>query len=141
MSITGNDGFKRILGTVPIEKDGSVCIEVPPCKQLHFQLLDEEYRALHTMRSFTNVMPGEQRGCVGCHESHSVAPAGHFGLAMDEPPRVPSPPPWGSYYNLGYERDIQPILDRLDVPGARILVAWQTTALAPGWISPPPLDF
>ncbi|OHB84338.1 MAG: hypothetical protein A2V98_19790 [Planctomycetes bacterium RBG_16_64_12] len=112
LSITGNDGFKRVLGTVPIEADGSVAIEVPPAKQLHFQLLDDRYRAVHTMRSFTNVMPGERRGCVGCHEMHSTAPPLYAGIAMQKPPVRPTPPPWGSYYNLGYERDIQPILDR-----------------------------
>ena len=112
LSITGNDGFKRILGSVPIEKDGSVYIEVPPNKQLHFQLLDEKYRAVHTMRSFTNLMPGERRGCVGCHELHSTAPPNYSAMALQKPPSVPTPPPWGPYYNLGYERDIQPILDR-----------------------------
>ncbi len=112
LSITGNDGFKRILGTVPIERDGSVSIEVPPNKQLHFQLLDGQYRAVHTMRSFTNLMPGERRGCVGCHELHSTAPPSYSGMALQKPPVVPTPPPWGPYYNIGYERDIQPILDR-----------------------------
>ena len=112
VSITCNDGIKRILGTVPIEADGSVSIEVPPAKQLHFQLLDEHYRALHTMRSFANVMPGERRGCLGCHELHSVTPPVHKGIALDKPPVTPTPPPWGPTYSLGYERDIQPILDK-----------------------------
>jgi len=112
LSITGNDGIKRILGTVPIEADGSVSFEVPPCKQLHFQLLDEHHRALQTMRSFANVMPGEQRGCVGCHEMHSVAPAAYAALAAKKLPAQITPPPWGPHYSLGYERDIQPILDK-----------------------------
>jgi len=112
VSITCNDGIKRILGTVPIEADGSVSFEVPPAKQLHFQLLDEHYRALHTMRSFANVMPGERRGCLGCHELHSVTPPVHKGIALDRPPVKPTPPPWGPIYSLGYERDIQPILDK-----------------------------
>ncbi|MFV2069295.1 MAG: hypothetical protein ACC645_20205, partial [Pirellulales bacterium] len=47
------DGVKRILGTVPVESDGSVHFEVPSGKALHFQVLDEHYRALQTMRSFT----------------------------------------------------------------------------------------
>jgi hypothetical protein len=112
LSVTGNDGLKRVLGTVPIEADGSVYIELPPCKQLHFQLLDDQFRALQTMRSFTNVMPGESRGCLGCHESHSRAPAGYAGLALRKGPVRPTPPPWGAEYSMGYERDIQPILDR-----------------------------
>ncbi len=112
LSITGNDGFKRVLGTVPIEADGSICIEVPPCKLLHFQLLDEHYRALQTMRSSANVMPGEWRGCQGCHESHSRAPSEGSAYALRKRPVQPTPPPWGPQYTLGYERDIQPILDR-----------------------------
>ena len=74
LSLTVVDGIKRILGSVPIEADGSVCVEVPPCRALHFQLLDEQQRAIQTMRSFANLMPGERKGCVGCHEMHSVAP-------------------------------------------------------------------
>jgi hypothetical protein len=112
VSVTCNDGIKRILGTVPIQSDGSVYFEAPPCTSLHFQLLDAEHRALHTMRSFTNVMPGERRGCVGCHETHSVAPVSKRGLALDRPPTKIAPYPFGPKYSLGYQRDIQPILDR-----------------------------
>ena len=73
VSMVQSEGVKRVLGTVPIEADGSVAFRAPPGMALHFQLLDEQQRALHTMRSFTGVMPGEIRGCVGCHESHSRA--------------------------------------------------------------------
>lgn len=112
MSVTCNDGIKRVLGTVPIESDGSVYFEAPPCKSLHFQLLDEHHRALHTMRSFANLMPGEQRGCVGCHQTHSATPAPKPGLAIRKAPAKLTPYPWGADYSLGYERDIQPILDK-----------------------------
>jgi len=112
LTITGNDGIKRILGTVPIESDGSIAVEVPPSTQIHFQLLDEKYRALHVMRSFTGVMPGERRGCVGCHESHATTPVGETSIAMKKGPVRPTPPPWGPHYHLGYCADIQPILDR-----------------------------
>ncbi len=112
LTITGNDGIKRILGTVPIESNGSIAVEVPPSTQIHFQLLDEDYRALHVMRSFTGVMPGERRGCVGCHESHATTPIGETSIAMKKGPVHPTPPPWGPHYHLGYCADIQPILDR-----------------------------
>lgn len=112
LSLTVVDGIKRILGSVPLESDGSVCLQVPPCRALHFQLLDEQQRALQTMRSFANVMPGERRGCVGCHEMHSVAPAPAAAIALRKPPQQLVPPPWGAGYTLAYERDIQPILDR-----------------------------
>jgi hypothetical protein len=112
LSLTVVDGIKHILGTVPIATDGSVCLEVPPGRALHFQLLDEAGLALQTMRSFTNLMPGEQRGCVGCHELHSVAPGRTPAEALRRAPSPLEPPPWGADYTLGYERDIQPILDR-----------------------------
>ena len=63
MSAVQSEGVKRMLGTVPIEADGSVSFEAPAGLPLHFQLLDENQRALQTMRSFVNVMPGENRGC------------------------------------------------------------------------------
>ena len=50
-----SEGVKRVLGTVPIEADGSVSFEAPSGIPLHFQLLDENHRALQTMRSFTGV--------------------------------------------------------------------------------------
>lgn len=43
LTITGNDGIRRILGTVPIESEGSIAVEVPPSIQIHFQLLDEKW--------------------------------------------------------------------------------------------------
>jgi hypothetical protein len=105
---------KRILGTVPIEKDGSVCFEVPPGKAIFLQLLDKDYRCLQTMRSFTGVMPGEVRGCVGCHEMNNRAPAQGVtggGLALRKGAAKLTPPPWGSQ-SIGYMRFVQPTLDK-----------------------------
>lgn len=113
LTVASNDGIKRILGVVPIQPDGSVAVEIPPSVSIHFQLLDDQYRAVHIMRSFTGVMPGETRGCVGCHESHSNTPVGtRWFLASAKGPVRPTPPPWGPTYHLGYRQDIQPILDR-----------------------------
>jgi hypothetical protein len=79
---------------------------------LHFQLLVEEYRALQTMRSFVGVMPGEQRGCLGCHESHSRAPVlGHGGVALARPAGEIMPPPWKPD-TVSYPRYVQPVLDK-----------------------------
>ena len=113
VSAVVNDGVKKVLGTVAIEADNSVFFEVPPCVPLHLQLLDEQHRTLHTMRSFTSVMPGENRGCVGCHESQVSSPPGSMRtLAISKPPAILVPYTIGPNYSLGYERDIQPILDR-----------------------------
>ena len=111
VSIVQAEGVKRVLGTVPIEADGSVALHVPPGKALHFQLLDEDYRALQTMRSFVGVMPGEYRGCLGCHESHSRAPVlGSGGLALSHPASEITPPPWGQD-TVSYPRYVRPVLD------------------------------
>lgn len=112
VSLVCNDAVKFVLGYVPIEKDGSVVFEAPPCVPLHFQLLDENHRTLHTMRSFTNVMPGEIRGCVGCHEGQVTAPSRTRPMAMNKRPKKITPYAIGNRYSIGYERDIQPILDK-----------------------------
>ncbi len=73
VSLLQSDGVKRVLGTVPIHPDGSCWFRVPSGVALHFQLLDDQHRALQTMRSFVNIMPGETRGCLGCHEQQMGA--------------------------------------------------------------------
>jgi hypothetical protein len=117
ISATQADSVKRILGTVRVESDGSVCFEAPPGKALHFQLLDKHYRCIQTMRSFTGVMPGEVRGCLGCHELQNSAGAAadnrsKTGIALRKPPAKLTPPPWGVSVSIGYERFVQPVLDR-----------------------------
>jgi len=111
VSVVQDDGVKRILGTTAIEPDGSVCFKVPPGKTLHFQLLDEHFRALQTMRSFTGVMPGETRGCVGCHELHSTTSVNKPAAALRRGAVDLTPPPWGAEVSIGYERFVQPVLD------------------------------
>ena len=111
VSIVQEEGVKRILSEVPVEADGSVYFKAPAGLTLYFQLLDADRRCLQTMRSFTGLMPGEQRGCVGCHELHSTAPPKRRGLALMRPPTEFSGPPWGTE-SIGYERFAQPVLDR-----------------------------
>ena len=111
VSAVQSEAVKRIVTTVPVEPDGSVYFEVPAGRALYFQLLDEQQRALHTMRSFTGVLPGERRGCVGCHSMRSTAPPNSQRLAFRRPPTALNPPPWGME-TIGYERFVQPVLDR-----------------------------
>ena len=63
-----NGAPKRVLGTVPVEPDGSVSVRVPAGIPLQIQALDKDGRAILTERSFHYVHPGEKRGCIGCHE-------------------------------------------------------------------------
>jgi len=112
VSAVQSEAVKRIVSTVPVESDGSVYFKAPAGQALFFQLLDENYRAVHTMRSFTGVLPGERRGCVGCHSMHSTTPPRQSGLASQREPTPLSPPSWGASESIGYERFVQPVLDR-----------------------------
>lgn len=113
ISVIQEDGVKRILGTVPVHADGSVSVLVPSGRALHFQLLDERMRCVQLMRSFTGVMPGETRGCVGCHSLHTArADIKELPQALAQQPAVLTPPPWGAATSISYERFCQPILDK-----------------------------
>ncbi|RIK81633.1 MAG: hypothetical protein DCC68_08225 [Planctomycetota bacterium] len=105
------DNVKRILGTAPVEADGSFHVEVPSGRTVHFQLLDENYRAVQTMRSFTGLMPGERRGCVGCHEGRGRTPAANDAIALRRGASRLEPPPWGEE-TISFPRLVQPVLDR-----------------------------
>ena len=109
-SVTGPLSVKQIHGIVPIHEDGSVRFEVPPCRMLYFQVLDEHYRAVHTMRSWVSARPGEYRGCTGCHEAHNATPA-IARVKVGRTPEVIEPPPWG-VRSLSYVKHVQPIFDR-----------------------------
>ncbi len=65
---------KRILGTVPVEADGSAHFMVPPRTFVFFQLLDADGMMVQSMRSGTIIQPSEAQGCVGCHDDRKLAP-------------------------------------------------------------------
>ncbi len=104
----------RVIGTVPVEKDGSAYFTVPADVAIYFQALDEREMEVRRMRSFVSLKAGEARSCHGCHESkaRTTDVGAGFGLALARPPSAPAPPPWGSERLLGYEWLVQPILDR-----------------------------
>jgi len=71
----GNEkGARAVLGTVPVESDGSAYFELPAGKSVYFQALDERGLAVQSMRSDTYVHPGERLFCRGCHEPRASAP-------------------------------------------------------------------
>ncbi|HRY70873.1 MAG TPA: hypothetical protein P5159_21555 [Phycisphaerae bacterium] len=112
VSIVQSEGVKRVLGTVPIDPDGSLSFHAPSGMPLHFQLLDEDQRALQTMRSFVGLMPGEYRGCLGCHEAHARTPVNTArGTAVTREPLQITPPPWGED-TVSYARYAKPVFDR-----------------------------
>ena len=114
LSYGGTFTLERILGTVPVEADGSACFEAPALRSLFFVALDANDLAVKRMQSFTTVMPGETRGCVGCHEQRVKSPAGSGRNRPLATARTPSriAPISDVSEVLDFPRDVQPILDR-----------------------------
>lgn len=106
---------KVILGTVPVESDGSAYFEVPSEKFLYLQALDENGDMVQTMRSGVSVLPGEISSCSGCHESRNSPPPPSLqpSMALKRKPSKILPAPRGvAGTELSYMKNIQPILDR-----------------------------
>ncbi len=114
LSFDGTYQLERILGTVDVESDGSAYFEAPANRSLLFVALDEKNNSVKRMQSFTNVMPGEQAVCVGCHEQRTRAPGAGTQGATLAARRAPQPiqPLEGIPEIFDFPRDIQPILDR-----------------------------
>jgi len=105
----------RVVGLVPIEKDGSAYFEVPALRSLYFHVLDKEGRMLMTQGSDYHAMPGESRSCVGCHEQRKgiLTPSIPQGvpIAARKAPLRPRMPDWGTNGIIEYEATVQPVLD------------------------------
>jgi hypothetical protein len=112
LTIGGSFTLARVLGTVPVEPDGSAHFELPAMRSLFFVALDENHLSIKRMQSFVTVQPGETTSCSGCHEQRTDTPPPSSALmALDRPPSrieafetIPDV--------VDFPRDIQPILDR-----------------------------
>ncbi len=101
----------RILGTVPLETDGSAMFRVPANTPLAVQTLDAEGKAVQLMRSWFTVRPGETLSCVGCHESPAdTAPSRLAQAAVREAREIQ---PWyGPARGFDFAREVQPVLNK-----------------------------
>ena len=106
------NGARAVLGTVPVEEDGSAYFTLPANKPVYFQALDSRGMAVQSMRSDTYTHPGEALMCQGCHESrHHVASAKRVPLALKRKPSTIQPETEGSN-PFNYPRLVQPVLNR-----------------------------
>ena len=105
---------KRILGTVPVEEDGSAYFAVPAETFVYFQLLDEHGMMVQSMRSGANVHPGERAVCVGCHDERRAAPPSS-SAAMTQALRRP-PSRLGGWYGppreFSFMAEVQPVFTK-----------------------------
>ncbi|MBN1124674.1 MAG: hypothetical protein JXA82_06685 [Sedimentisphaerales bacterium] len=115
LSWLGSFNLERILGTVPVDPDGSAHFELPANRPVFYVALDENDLSVKRMQSFTCVMPGETMTCLGCHETRQQSRTNKGDtsriMAMQRPPSridpiagVPEVP--------DFIRDIQPVLDK-----------------------------
>jgi hypothetical protein len=102
-----------VLGTAPVEKDGSAHFTVPAGVEVFFQALDANGCAVQSMRSATAFVAGETMSCLGCHEPTTAVPQlapAATPLAMKRAPSVLTPGPEGSN-PFSFPRLVQPVLD------------------------------
>ena len=111
LGVTRDDPGKCVLGTVPVEEDGSAHFRVPAGVIVFFQALNEQGVAVQTMRGASHVQPGQTLSCIGCHESRHEAPPAKLALASRREPSRLSAGPEGSW-PLRFDHLVQPVLDR-----------------------------
>jgi cytochrome c553 len=116
LGVSQEDPGKFILGTVPVEADGSAYFKVPSGVPVFFQALDGDGIALQTMRTLTYALPGQTLSCIGCHESRDMAPPmGKPALALQREPSPITPGAEGTW-PLRFDRLVQPVLNRHCLP-------------------------
>ncbi|NQU54586.1 MAG: hypothetical protein HQ522_18855, partial [Bacteroidetes bacterium] len=104
-------GARSVLGTVPVETDGSAFFKLPSAKSVYFQALDENGEAVQSMMSSTYVQGGENLSCIGCHEKKGQTPENRQRLALQRAPSEITPEPSGSN-PFSYPMLVQPVLDK-----------------------------
>ncbi|MFQ5589808.1 MAG: hypothetical protein ACE5HE_01470 [Phycisphaerae bacterium] len=93
---SGSDGAQRaapslvlpetVIGEVPVEEDGSFYIELPARTPIRLETLNERGGVLQAMSSWMWLMPGERRGCIGCHEDRELTPPNRHVMAVRKLP-------------------------------------------------------
>jgi formylglycine-generating enzyme required for sulfatase activity len=103
---------RNVVGTARLEADGSAAFRVPANVPLLFQLLDDQQRAIISMRSQMCFQPGERQSCIGCHENRLTTPPAEKPVWRGAVQTLR--PPAGPRYEggLSFARTVQPVLDR-----------------------------
>jgi hypothetical protein len=72
-----NQLMREIVGYTPIQPDGSVEVEVPANVPFTIEVTDANgHRISARHNNWLQLMPGEQKNCIGCHTANSEAPHG-----------------------------------------------------------------
>ena len=115
IGLAGNVHRKKVYGVAKVREDGSAYFTAPAGENIFFQALDENFMVLQHMPTFINMMPGENRSCIGCHELRRKAPkmASVRPLAMNSPAEALLPQPGETGPRMvHYATDVQAVLDK-----------------------------
>ena len=72
--VRDQSGHPKLLGTAPVERDGSFFVQVPSEQPIQFELVDAGGKTLQRENGYFWMRRGEQRICVGCHAGPETAP-------------------------------------------------------------------
>jgi hypothetical protein len=92
LTLDSDHAGEGVLGEVPVETDGSFYIQVPADRPIRFELLDAKGTVIRAQKSWIWARPGEDAGCLGCHEDKALTPENHWPLALK---RLDTPFPLG----------------------------------------------
>ena len=111
----GSWDVKIVLGDATVRVDGSAFFAVPARTPVYFQALDQQGRAVQTMRSWSTLQPGEVFSCVGCHENKNTAPIMRdyqAGTLASQAGPEPLEPFYGPPRGFSFLKEVQPIFNR-----------------------------
>jgi hypothetical protein len=101
------DEGAAILGEATVNPDGSWLAEIPPYVPVHLQPIDKFGLAIRTQRLWIQGMPGEDRRCIGCHESRAGANSTSFGQSTVAEQKTA-------------EKFVKPIDQRMELPWTQL---------------------
>ena len=93
-----------VLGEAPVYQDGSWLANIPAYVPVHLQPIDKFGMSIRSQGLWMQGMPGEDRRCVGCHESRTGQGVPRFGQNPTKAEQAQA------------QAFIQPIKDRQEVP-------------------------
>ena len=99
---------RRILGEIPIEKDGSFNIEIPANTPIELQTLDADGMALRSC-GWLWTKDYARQGCIGCHEDPELTPENVMVDAVKRPSTKLTLAP-GKRRTVDFRRDVMPIV-------------------------------
>jgi len=100
---------RRILGDIPLEKDGSFNIEIPANTPIELQTLDADGMALRSC-GWIWAKDYARQGCIGCHEDPELTPENVVVDAVKRPSTRLTLAP-AKRRTVDFRRDVMPIVE------------------------------